>query len=112
MSIGPADVRLRLLAGLTGRLQRQHRTCALERECLRYKIILAADPAHDLAILQTIRDRSAEQRRHHRVVDEARIDPGATLAVLVAEDLVGEGNRHHLDSRQLLRCHLAQRPVE
>jgi hypothetical protein len=38
--------------------------------------------------------------------------PRAALGILVAIELVGEGYRHHLDARELLRRHLAHRAIE
>ena len=108
VAVVPADVGLRLCAGLPRRFQRQDRARALQRKSLRHEIVLAADAAHDLAVIETVGDRSPHQRRHHRIVDEARIDARAALGVLVAIKLVGERHRHHLDARELLRRHLAQ----
>ena len=79
VAVVPADVGLRLCAGLPRRFQREDRSRALQREGLRHEIILAADAADDLAVLEAVGNRRAHQRRHHRVVDEARIDAGAAL---------------------------------
>ena len=55
-----------------------------------HEIILAADAAHDLAVLEPVGDRSSHQGRHHRIVDEAGVDAGAALGSFVAIELVGE----------------------
>ena len=84
-----------LAARLPRRLQREHRARAGQRKRLRHEIILAADAAHDLAVVEPVGDRRAQQRRHHGVVDKAGIDAGGALCLLVAIELVGEGDRHH-----------------
>ena len=79
---------------------------------MRHEIILAADAAHDLAVFEPVRNCRPHQGRHHRIVDEAGIDPGAALLVLFAVELIGERHRHHLDPGNLIRRHLAQRAIE
>ena len=101
-----------LRACLPGRFDREDRAGAGKRERLRHEIILAADAAHDLSVFEAVGNRGPHQGRHHRAVDEAGVDAGAPLGVLVAIELVGEGYRHHLDPRDLLGRHLAQRAIE
>ena len=112
MAIAPADIGLRASARPPRRLQREDRACAVQRKGLRHEIILAADAADDLAVFQPVRHRSPHQGRHHRIVDEARVDARPALGVLVTVERVGEGYRHHLDARDLRGRHLAQRAVK
>ena len=67
-----------------------------QREGLRDEIVLAADAADDLAAFERVRDHRAQQRRHHGVVDEARLHARAALGVLVAVELVDERDRRHV----------------
>jgi len=92
---------LRLGAGLPGRLQRQDRARAAQRERLRHEVVLSADAADDLAVFEAVGNRRTHQGRHHRIVDKARIDAGGALYVLIAIELVGKGHRHHLNARDL-----------
>ena len=62
-----------------GSASRVARSMMMERasssaKALRNEIVLAADAAHHLAVLQPVRHHGAEQGRHHGVVDEARLD--------------------------------------
>src|SRR5262249_5991897 len=88
------------------------RAGAGQRKGLRHEIVLAADAAHDLAVVEAIRDRRAKQRRHHRIVDETRVDPRRALFLLLAIELVGEGHRHHADTRDLFRLHVAECEID
>ena len=67
-----------------GRPQHDDRARIVERERLRHEIVLAADAADDLTAFDRVGNDRAEQRRHHGVVDEARLDPRAAFVVLVA----------------------------
>jgi hypothetical protein len=86
--------------------------CRVASSGLRHEIILAADAADDLAVLETVGNRCAQQRRHHGAVDEARIDARGAFLLLVTIELIGEGHRHHADARAILLAHLAQRAIE
>ena len=112
MAITPADVGLRPGTGLSGCLDREDRARGFQGERLGHEIILAADPAHDLSVVETIGDDRAHQGRHHRVVDETRLDPRAPLGALIAIQLVRKRNRRHPDPRELARGHLAQGAIE
>ncbi len=112
MPVVPQDDRGRAPLRGAGCAQRDDRSRVGKREALRDKVVLPAHAAHHLAVLQRVRDHRAEQRRHHRVVHEARFHPRAALLRLVAIKLVDEGDRAHAKLGEFAFRHLPQRAVE
>ena len=77
-----------LPSGRAGRGHDNDGAGILQRKALGDEIVLPADAAHHLAILQRVRHDGAEQRRHHGVVDEPRLHPRPALGCFVAVELV------------------------
>ena len=101
VAVVPADVRGGAPFAVARRAQQDDRARIIQREALGDEIVLSADPAHDLAVLQPIGDHGAEQGRHHGVVDEARLHARAPLGGLVAIELVDERDRGHAQLGEL-----------
>jgi hypothetical protein len=107
VAVVPQNGRGRAAPRRARRAQHDDRARIREREALRDEIVLPADAAHDLTVVQRVRDDGAEQRRHHGVVDEARLDPRAALGRFVAVELVDERDRTHAQLGELRFRHLA-----
>ena len=112
VTVAPPDVGLGLALRRAACAQHDHRTRAFERESLRDEIVLSADAADDPAILKAVGNDVAQRRRHHGVVDEARIDAGAPFGVFAAVELVDVGDRGHAELVGNVAGHVAQRAIE
>ena len=110
--IAPPDVGELLAAGFEGAVQ--HDDCArlVELVGLDHEIVLAADTADDLAVVQPVGNDIAEKRREHRIVDETRVPALGALQLLVAAQAVGERNRRHPDIFASGVGKLAQCPIK
>src|SRR5580704_11547109 len=112
VAITPKDVGLILAIARPDRAQHDRRTRVFKRKALCDEIVLPTDAADDAAVVETVGDHVAEQRCHHRVIKKAGFDAGAALFVLVAVDLVDEGNPGHAEFLRSLGRHLAKAAVE
>ena len=84
MAVAPTDIRSPAAARLAHRFERDDGTRAVQRESLGHEVELSAHAAHDPPVFEPIGNKRAHQRRHHRAVDETRLDSRRALLFLLA----------------------------